>query len=388
MPDSTPTRRAYAVGALFFVNGMTFSNWLPRIPEVRDKLHISNGTLGTTLIGMGLGGFVGSLLVGKAMSRLGSRRLLLIAATMLALFLPLIAVAPNAASLGLVLFALGCADVFNDMAMNAQGVMAQQDLGRSIMNRLHGTWSLGFTCGAGIGLIASATHLAIGPHLAGITVVLLIAILLVRNELDPNDREAAPAAAGSRRSLGLVILAIGAMAFAISPMESVPTDWSAVLLRDVFHAGRIAGTGTVVFAATMMIGRLVGDHVLERVGPDRLLTGAMTIWAIGMLIVVTAPTGVVAVIGYAVAGLGVSVIFPQLYARAATLPGVSAGAGLGAMGFGQRLGFLAAPLLVGNLADAHGLRVAIASVAVGCLIVVGTARRYTHPSPGAAAEIA
>ena len=35
--------------------------------------------------------------------------------------------------------------------MNAQGVMVQQRLGRSIMNRLHAMWSLGFTGGAVIG---------------------------------------------------------------------------------------------------------------------------------------------------------------------------------------------------------------------------------------------
>jgi hypothetical protein len=63
-------------------------------------------------------------------------------------------------------------------------------------------------------------------------------------------------------------------------------------------------------------------------------------------------------------GLGVSVIFPQLYLDAATIPGTTAGAGLAAMAVGQRFGFLAAPVVIGTLAKAIDLRTAFA-IAIG-----------------------
>lgn len=112
-----------AVAVLFFVNGMTFSNWLPRVPEVRDRLGLGNVGIGAVLLGGGLGGIIGALLVGWLSERLGSKRLLLMAASALAIGLPLIGLVPVAALLLVVLTALGMLDVFNDVSMNAQGVM-------------------------------------------------------------------------------------------------------------------------------------------------------------------------------------------------------------------------------------------------------------------------
>src|SRR5688572_30204659 len=114
-----------AVAGLFFVNGMTFSNWLPRVPEVRDRLGLGNAGIGAVLVGGGLGGIVGSLLVGWLSERFGSKRLLLLAASALAIGLPLIGIVPVAALLLVVLTVLGALDVFNDVSMNAQGVMIQ-----------------------------------------------------------------------------------------------------------------------------------------------------------------------------------------------------------------------------------------------------------------------
>ncbi|MEO8267940.1 MAG: GNAT family N-acetyltransferase [Ilumatobacteraceae bacterium] len=156
--DQPRTRHsAAAVAVLFFVNGATFSNWLPRIPEIRDHLGLGNAGLGATLLGGGLGGSIGALVVGKVMDRLGSRRVLTAAATALSIGMPLIAFAPSAVVLLVLLTSLGMLDVCNDVAMNAQGVIVQQRIGRSIMNRLHAMWSLGFTGGALVGSAAAAS---------------------------------------------------------------------------------------------------------------------------------------------------------------------------------------------------------------------------------------
>jgi MFS family permease len=383
-------RAAIATATLFFVNGASTSNWLPRIPEVRDELGLSNSGLGVALLGGGLGGLAGSLFVGALMGRLGSRRLVLRAAPALALCLPLIGFVPNAAALMAVLTLIGVLDVLNDMAMNAQGVIAQERLGRAIMNRLHGAWSLGFVAGAFIGLVASATHLDIRWHLTMVAAVLLVTLWFVRDRLIVDEpahvtsAEANETRAGRSPARSAVVIAVAFMAAGVIQFEVLPTDWSAVMLRDVFDAGRLSGSGTVVFAAAMLVGRLVGDHAIERFGQRRLLSAALVITAAGMVVVATAQAAPVALVGFGTWGLGTSVLFPQLYALAATLPGLTAGAGLGAMAFGQRGGFLLNPVCVGALADARGIRSAyavVAAVAMGlvlvcrrCLRRIGTAQ--------------
>ncbi len=383
--DEPRTRHSgMAVAVLFFVNGMTFSNWLPRIPEVRDRLGLGNAGLGATLLGGGLGGIVGSLLVARASERLGSKRLLVVAASALAIGLPLIGFAPSAIVLLLVLTALGMLDVFNDVAMNAQGVTVQDRIQRSIMNRLHAMWSLGFTAGAVLGSTASAAGIGVRVHLSVVGAMLLCTVLVVQRWLisvDPPHEVASKAekrASGSSGRFSIVVVAMTFAALAAAALEVTPNDWAAVMLRDVFDAGKVSGFGTVACAGAMLVGRLGGDHVLDRVGERRLLVGALSLVGAGSLITIVAPVTAVALVGLVVWGLGLSVVFPQLYATAARLPGTSAGAGLGSMLLGQRMGGMLTAVSVGALAEWRDLRVAFAVVsATALLILTLTIRRMT-----------
>jgi predicted MFS family arabinose efflux permease len=382
-----------AVASLFFVNGATFSNWLPRIPEIRDRLGLGNAGLGATLLGGGLGGIVGALVVGKVIDRLGSRRLLTLVATALSIGMPLIAFAPNALVLLLLLTTLGTLDVCNDVAMNAQGVIVQQRLGRSIMNRLHAMWSLGFTGGAVVGSAASAAGASVRAQLVTVGAVMFITVVVVRRWLvpvDPPPNADAPADVGgvipSKRLFSPVTVMMGLAAIGAIALEVTPNDWSAVLMRDVFDFGKAAGFGTMACAGAMLVGRLGGDHVLDRIGEHRLFTWATTLVGIGALITVTAPVGAIALVGLIVWGLGLSVVFPQLYATAARLPGVSAGAGLGSMLLGQRLGSMLTAVSVGALAEWQNLRVAFgAVVGIAFAILLITSRRMRAASIEAAA---
>lgn len=364
---TSPRRATLAVGVLFFVNGATFSNWLPRIPEIRDSLGLSNDSLGVTLLGGGLGGIVGSLIVGRISDRLGSRHLVVLAATLLSIGMPLVAFVPNAPLLLVVLSALGILDVLNDVAMNTQGVIAQARMSRPIMNRLHAAWSLGFTSGALVGAAAAAARIGIRWHLCIVGAVLLATVHTVRRRLDPVDPPPTPhtenaGTAKRRRVSGLAVLVALAAIGAIG-LEVLPNDWAAVLMRDAFDAGRFAGLGTVACAGAMLIGRLAGDHVLMRVGEHRLLVGAQVLVGAGAVITVATPFTAVAVTGLVVWGLGLSVFFPSLYSMAARLPGTSAGAGLGSMLFGQRSGALLVAVSTGAVGEWQGMRAAFAVVA-------------------------
>ncbi len=364
-PNEPRNRQAaLAVATLFFVNGATFSNWLPRVPEIRDHLGLGNAGLGATLLGGGLGGIIGSLLVGRAMDRAGSKRLLVTAASLLSIGVPLIAFAPAAVVLLLLLTALGTLDVFNDVAMNAQGVTVQGRIGRSIMNRLHAMWSLGFTGGALVGSAAAAAGIGLRLHLTLVGAVLLTTVWVVQRWLVPVDPPAEPvdpvASGGRARRFSPTVVAMSLAALAAAVLEVMPNDWSSVLMRDVFDLGKASGFGTVACAGAMLVGRLSGDHVLDRVGERKLLNGALVLVGTGALVTVVAPVAAVGLLGLVIWGLGLSVVFPQLYARAARLPGTSAGAGLGSMLLGQRLGGMLTAVSVGALADWQNLRVAFA----------------------------
>lgn len=391
MTSAPDWRRAgRAVAVLFFVNGATFSNWIPRIPEVRDRLGVSNAGLGASLLGGGLGGLLASLVVARLLGRFGTRASVVAAAGLLACCLPLIAVVPGPFSLLVVLSGLGMLDVINDLAMNAQGVMVQQHLGRSIMQRLHACWSLGFLSGAAVGSLASAAQVGIGLHLTVVGVVLALTVGAVRPRLIASDQPAptTPARRTGRygKGISVTVVATAVMATAVGVIEAIPNDWSAVLSGDLFDAGPLTGVAALLYAGCMLAGRLAGDRALDRFGPRRVLDGAFGAVVGGVAMVALAPVLWVSLVGFALWGLGVSVLFPQLYTMAATLPATAAGVGLGAMALGQRLGFLLEPVGMGVLSEATDLRRAVAVFGLSGVVLALAARRVvgSHHSLDAA----
>ncbi len=379
MPSNN--RSALAVAALFFVNGSAYANFLPRIAEVRDGIGASNALLGTALLGAGFGGLFGSFFVARLLDRFGSKRCVLVGASIVPLTIPLIALAPSAWVLLLVLTLFGLADIVTDMAMNSQGVVVQDRLGRLIMNRLHGAWSIGFLLGAIFGSFASGINLGLVPHFTGVAIAMLATLWSVQGWLisdEPNTFATPTQTTGSQPTrVGLqriaVFIAVAAVGAAF--VEGTSNDWSTVFLNDILHA-KYKGLGTVAFAIAMTVGRLSGDHAIEWFGAPRVLSGALVLTSVGVGVVVLSPGLVVALVGFAIWGLGVSVLFPQLYDRAARLPGVTSGAGLAAMAVGQRSGFMVGPFIIGAIADAVNLRVAFAVViatAVALLVISNVA---------------
>ncbi len=379
---------AAAIGLVFAVNGATFSNWLPRIPEIRDQLGLDNSGLGATLLGGGLGGVVGALVVGRAAERLGSARLLTVAAGTLSIGMPLIAFAPHAAVLLVLLTVLGTFDVFNDVAMNAQAVMVQERLRRQVMNRMHAMWSLGFTGGAVLGSLARAAAIDIRWHLAVVGAALAATVVVCRRwfiRLDTPHAALDAPGRGTRRLLPTwPVLAMALAALGAITLEIGPNDWAAVLFTDVHDAGRAAGFATVACAGAMLVGRLVGDHVLERIGEHTLVRLALSLVATGVALTVVAPHPVAAVVGLALWGLGLAPVFPLLYTTAARLPGTSAGAGLGWMLLGQRLGAIVTSLAMGAVSQRHGMRVAFALVAGAALVLLALSLRAGRSAAGTA----
>ncbi len=360
-------RQRVAVAALFLVNGAAFSSWLPRVPEVRDRLGLTLAELGGVLLGAGLGGLLASVAAGALVDRLGSRRSSVLGSLAVCAGLPLIAVAPTGFALAVVLVGLGAVDVVADIGMNVQATAVQRRSERSVMQRFHAIWSIGTLLGGGVGSIAAAADVGLGWQLS-VTALLLAGVAVAsRTGLTAQDDPPPPLPEGHRRRPLLILLA--ATAGLVAVVEGTPGDWAAVFGRDVHGAAAgVAGMGYFAITAGMVVGRLLGDRVTDRLGAAGLFRGALATVACGLTLVVLSPVVAVAIVGFGVIGLGVSVLFPAIYLRAADSPGVPSGLGVGFMSIGARFGFLASPPVVGAVAGASSLRVSL-GVIMGAAIV-------------------
>jgi MFS family permease len=99
--------------------------------------------------------------------------------------------------------------------------------------------------------------------------------------------------------------------------DAAVSTWGAAFLRDVLGApDHLAALVYGCYAGATLIGRAVGDVLVRRFGAARVTAAGGVLGAAGLLLVVTAPTPAAGLTGFALAGGGLSVIAPQLFAAA------------------------------------------------------------------------
>jgi MFS family permease len=351
----------WAVSALFFTNGALFSSLLPRLPEVKASLDLSAGQLGLALLGIGMGGLVGSLATRWLLPRARSRWAAVGSTLVLAAGLPLIGLAPSAWILFAVLVGYGIADAITDVSMNVAGVEVQRRLNRSVLNSMHGMWSIAAVVGGLAGSAAAALDLSLPLHLGAVAAACVLVALLAARWVPSVTGSIEPAAAsGPARSSGPLML-LCALAVVAALVEAAPYSWSAVYLAE--HAGAdpgTAGLGFTAFVTGMVVARLTADRLVERWGPVLVVRTGGLLGALALATALVDGGAATGIAAFAAMGVGSAAVFPAMITAAGALPGQA----VQAMNMATRVGFLAAPPLVGLVADGVGLPTALALLVV------------------------
>ncbi|WP_412539455.1 MFS transporter [Longispora sp. K20-0274] len=364
-----PGRLRWAVLAVFAVHGAVSGSLAARMPWIADHVGAGPGRLGVALTMPAIGAMAAMPFTGRLVARLGGRRAtrLLLAAWSAVLVLP--ALAPNLVTLcGALLLAGVCAGM-SDMAMNAEGVAVEKLLGRPIMSGLHGGWSVGGLLAGGLGALLARAGVDARAHFALLEAALVVLGLAATRRL-PSATAAASAPFALPRG---IVLAIALVGFCACFAEVATADWSAVYLVRVLGADQASGAGAYAgFAAAMTLGRLTGDAVVHRYGPVGTTRVAGAFGTLGGLLVVLSAAPWVAVVGFALIGLGIATMVPLVFSAAGrTGQGTHAIASVATVAYGAGL---AAPGVVGGLADATSLTVSFAVITALVAVVALSAR--------------
>src|SRR3954466_6680826 len=169
---TAPLRRARAaVGACFFVNAVLYANLVPRLPELKADLGLSNSSLGAAIACLPLGALLAGLSSAPLIPRFGSARVASWGLVVLAAAVWGAASAPNWGVLAGALLLAGALDAVVDVAQNAHGLRVQRAYGRSILNAFHGVWSIGAVTGGLLGSAAAGLGIAVPLHLGVVALV-------------------------------------------------------------------------------------------------------------------------------------------------------------------------------------------------------------------------
>jgi len=353
-----------ATQGFFLLAGIGMSSWAPMVPFAKTRLGLDEAHLGLLLLCMGVGSVGAMPLAGFLSHRYGDRRVLVVAAPLLCIALPLLTIAPSQTMLGAALVLFGGSLGVVDVAMNAHAVDVERLHGRPIMSGFHGLFSLGGLLGSA----GTAALLGAGAPLAACAVAVAILLLAVVATQGRSLLEIRHAAASSQRA-GFALpsattLLIGGLCLAVFLAEGAMLDWSAVFLRsarglDISNAG----LGYSVFSIAMATVRLLGDRITGALGPVRVVRFGGLVAATGFVLACALSWPATSLVGFGLVGLGAANIVPVLFSAAGRLPGTSAGIAIATVTALGYAGMLAGPAVIGFVARATSLPLALGGIA-------------------------
>ncbi|WP_413719502.1 MFS transporter [Silicimonas sp. MF1-12-2] len=355
--------RTQIILLVFFAHAVAGGGIFTRIPDIQQGLAMSEAMLGLALTTASLGGLAINLVSGRIVRSLGVKPILVIGLPLLSLLSALTAYAPTVPVLFAVILGMGVSFSLTNVAMNVEADRVETASGRRVMNRCHGIWSAGMLTAAVLGVGARGWAVPAGLHLMAFVplVGLLAATIAVSMSPCPEtdgDRSTRPGIAlPSRRTFLLVLFGLSGGICQVGTQ-----NFSVIFMRDTFSAPDWVDTLTLpAFLVSMTLGRMFADRLTERFGPVVVAFSLAGFALAGAVLVAAAPGVTVALAGFALIGLGTSVLFPLMISAAARLGARPAAESVSAVIFLTGLVMLAAPALMGWIAETAGLRAAFAA---------------------------
>ncbi|HTO34421.1 MAG TPA: MFS transporter [Pararhizobium sp.] len=352
-----PHHRIYTC---FFLFAISLGALLARMPDLQMALGVNKSELGLTLIGMAIGALISLTLSSPLIAYLGARTTAFITVLGTATAFAIVPWMGAAPAVFCVLFCAGLLAGALEINLNVEIDRLEAQLGRGIMNRAHGFWSLGFFVTALIASVVRQADISMHLHL-GVTLVLVVivgaaAISGIRPAPARALVEEAKAPIFALPTLGLLPLCIiGIAAFLV---EGAGIDWSAIYMRDVFAVEPfIGGLGLTFFTFFMAMARLFVDPIVDRFGARAVSSALLVLSAIGLTAVWLAPHPYVALVGFALMGAGCSAVYPLAVSAAAQRTDRSAQVNVAALGQVTFVVFFLAPPLLGFVAEHFGIRI-------------------------------
>lgn len=325
--------------------------------------------LGIALFCLSLGVFTIFPLASKIINRLGVGRATwtgVLLNSVAALF-PLMA--PSYGLLMGSLFLFGACNGLMDIAMNTLVTEIEKKDGKKFMSAAHGFFSLG---GILVGLGSFLIPLVGSPVLhMGITVLVVLVVNYYFHKHYVHIVSPAVEREGFSFKLFKPLLLLGIIGFVSMGSEGAIIDWSGLYLKEVALAPEyMIGSGFLAFSTTMTLGRFLGDGISARIGSIRLVALGALIALLGYVLVLTGHA-YVALAGFALNGLGFSVMIPEMFRIGGNLKGVDSSQGVAFVAGTGYIGFMVGPVLMGFLAETASLVYSFYALLFGVVLVLG-----------------
>ncbi len=371
--------------AAFVVVGVFWGCFAAHVPVIKAQLGVNDAVFGLLLLGSATGLVSAMWLAPRADRVLGGRGM-----QVGVVFLSLAWLLPGWMTLPLLFAAtmalVGLASGLLDVVMNARVSELEAKHDRPLMNANHAMFSVAYAAAAIVVSVTREMGLPPTPVFAAFSVLCILMVPFMRMDV---TYVAAEDGYAGRYPLWPIVLC-GAIVLVAFMSEATVEAWSALHVERTLGGGAAEGAlGPAMLGLTMAVGRFSGQAIAERYREVVVVVVASLISASGAVIAAVAPTPLIAYLGFGILGLGVSVIGPMGLALVGKLVAphlrTEAISRVAVIGFS---GFFFAPMLMGLMSEAFGLRVAFAAVALLLISAVPLAMAVSRLAPTGRAKMA
>lgn len=378
---ASPTRTVWLLTAAgffsFFIFGFVDNLKGATLSSLLTDLNFNYAQGGSILFGAYLGFFIATLAAGVLADSVGNRRILILAGGLISLGILAFAEASTFwllfAAMTVLGLGMGCIEV------SGNGLIIELHLlnrGRylNLLATFHGIGALIVPLYAGWLLNAGVSWRQVFQYSLPLAILLTLAFVLAptpsKNRVKPTASSGFDwQAVGKLGFTGQMIWFYLAIAFYVGAELGIAA-WIVEFLQRSKGFHLTGATGFLsLFFTMVMVGRVVGSLVVERLGYVRSVLGAAAGGLLCVLIGIFGPPSLAVFVP--VCGLFFSIIFPTITAVVSDVNQEKTNTILGLLFAAGGVGGALGPWAIGIASNSLGIQMGFALVAVYCLLVIG-----------------
>ena len=345
-----------ATRLLFFIMAFFVGLWTIRIPTIKDQINTDYFGVGLVMATFAIGSIIAMIFANNVIKMSSTRTVLLYTSILQAvLWLP----TPFISSLQTFMvlsFIFGLCYGSFEISCNLYASNLEKREKKSMMSGFHAFWSLGVLAGSIVTSLFLEWNISFLNNVIVYVIILLPFNIFIVFKLHVDQTENTENKQNIFFIWPLLIFILALISMVNALTEGSVDAWGALYMRDFIQVdGFLIGLATVSFNICMVIGRLSGDWIRDRIGVYNFLNILFLTSIISLFILYTFDTILAALCGFALLGIGTSAIIPIAYSLAGKTEGIDSGAAIAIVSIAVYGTFMGAPATLGIVANNYGV---------------------------------
>ena len=363
-------KEIYACKSLFFSISFFVGLWTIRIPDIKDQILTDYSGMSYLFVIFSLGSILTMIVAPKIIEIFSSKIIVLISGSIISFLWIFVPFVTSFLQMAFLSFLFGCAYGIFEVVLNLQATNLEKKYDKPMMSGFHAFWSIGLLSGSFITSIFLEYRISFLTNSITYIFILFPLIFVSSLTLRTNGAEK-QFFAGIFFKWPILLMVLVLFSITAVFLEGGTDSWGALYMRDYLQAeGFNIGLAAIAFNGAMVIGRLTGDQFKTILGIQKFLFISIVCSLLGVLIVLLSKVVLFAIIGFVIAGLGVSSVIPICYTLASSIKNINPTVGITVITIAVYGDFMIAPPILGYTANIIGIQYVYLPIAI--LFIIST----------------